>query len=1035
MQILFERRQRMLIELAAKSTESLTIEQACQQALAVLADHPADVPFASLYLLTDDGQQANLVDVAGIAQAAFSGPKQILFAQQGEMASGPLAQVNRTRQALLVEDLHPLLGDASLMVGEQPLQSAYVLPIPHPAQAHLAGLLVLGITPYRAFDDGHQDFFHLIANQITAALTNAQAHEEAQARAEHLAALDRAKTSFFSNISHEFRTPLTLLLGPLEDLLSDSPETRGLQTSVHERLSLAHRNAQRLLKLVNTLLDFSRIEAGRIQAVYVPTDLSALTRDLASVFRSAIEQAGLRLLVDCPPLSEAVYVDTDMWEKIVLNLLSNAFKFTFEGEVSVSLLQVGEQVELVVRDSGIGISQEELPHLFERFHRVQGAHARTHEGSGIGLALVSDLVRLHGGSIAVTSTEGQGSSFTVTIPTGLAHLPAEQVQRASPAQGTSRTRTAYVEEVLNWLPTAYRGEETVVGPPVRNDDIGHNGKEEEKLPLAHILLAEDNADMRDYLAFLLRNAGYTVEAVENGRAALASLQRRVPALLLSDVMMPELDGLQLLQQVRAEPRTQRLPVLLLSARAGEEAAIEGLALGTDDYVMKPFSARELLARVRANVELGRMREEAVRQAQQHSVRLQGLYESLLAVHSTLSPEQVLELLSMQARDLLGASYALTSFTSDEKWAQGLVSTSWEPTEQVAYAPALPPSKDAQRRQKLQRQLEPLRERYVHLLRQPTASPYWLEAPLLERDGTEIGLVQVTSTAEGAFSHEDRLVLLQLVQMTSIALENAHSFQQAQNALAKQKEQEAFTILLLSFLAQELYSPLSAYIRHLETTQHTLQRIQESDSGGLSERYPFSSREQIKERADNFQRIHHTLNALKEFALLQTGRLELNYADEDDLLKLARDVLKEQQYRGDMSSFVVHAEAERLPGSYDQARLKRVLTALFDYVTLCTPPGTLVIVRLRADVTHDALLISLEYEGSKRSKEEQTHLFDLHYWLQQEPSSQNLELALDLYLSSAIITLHGGQISLKQQITEQSNLCISLPRKWKERSTP
>lgn len=214
------------------------------------------------------------------------------------------------------------------------------------------------------------------------------------------------------------------MLGPIEDTLS---EKHGLSPEQRERTEILHRNALRLLKLVNTLLDFSRIEAGRVQAVYESTDLATLTTDLASSFRSVIEKAGMTLTVNCPPLNEKVYVDHEMWEKIVLNLLSNAFKYTFEGGITVTLQQHKTVAELIVTDTGVGIPTEELPHMFERFHRVRGTAGRTIEGTGIGLSLVQELVKLHGGTISVTSTYGRGSTFRVSIPLGTTHLPQDRI--------------------------------------------------------------------------------------------------------------------------------------------------------------------------------------------------------------------------------------------------------------------------------------------------------------------------------------------------------------------------------------------------------------------------------------------------------------------------------------------------------------------------------------------------------------------------------------------------------------------------------
>ena len=321
--------------------------------------------------------------------------------------------------------------------------SAILLPIAQRGQPRPSGVFVAGLNPYRKFDDEYRGFVSLLSDQIGSALANAVAYETERRRAEELAELDRAKTQFFSNVSHEFRTPLSLMLGPLEEVLSESRERLGPVR--HEQLVVAHRNALRLLKLVNTLLDFSRIEAGRLDAVYAPTDLCMFTQEISSVFRSAMEKAGLAFSVECEPIMEAVYVDRDMWEKIVLNLLSNAFKFTFEGSVVVRLRVAGNGVQLSVTDTGTGIPVEELPRVFERFHRVESSRGRTFEGTGIGLALVRELARLHGGKVDVTSSLGTGSTFTVTLPLGKDHLPADRIQAkpelrstAFPAKPTSK---------------------------------------------------------------------------------------------------------------------------------------------------------------------------------------------------------------------------------------------------------------------------------------------------------------------------------------------------------------------------------------------------------------------------------------------------------------------------------------------------------------------------------------------------------------------------------------------------------------------
>ena len=310
------------------------------------------------------------------------------------------------------------------------------------------GFLVAGIHPGRAFDDAYRQFVYRITEQITIGLASARAYEQERQRAEALAELDRAKTTFFSNVSHEFRTPLTLMLGPLDEVLPEASER--LSPEHHELLVAARRNGLKLLKLVNTLLDFSRIEAGRVQASYQPTDLATFTTEIASAFDSAMKNAGLRFSVQCLPIADPVYVDRDMWEKIVLNLLSNAFKFTFEGEVALKLKSVDGAVELQVRDTGVGIPEEHREQVFERFHRIESSQARTYEGTGIGLALVQELVKLHGGSVRVESEVGAGSTFTVTIPTGKEHLPAEHIQAAQSLASTTIRAEAYVDEAREW---------------------------------------------------------------------------------------------------------------------------------------------------------------------------------------------------------------------------------------------------------------------------------------------------------------------------------------------------------------------------------------------------------------------------------------------------------------------------------------------------------------------------------------------------------------------------------------------------------
>ncbi len=447
-----------------------------------------------------------------------------------------------------------------------------------------------------------------------------QSLREANAK---LGELDAAKTAFFSNVSHEFRTPLTLILGPLEAALLRSEGSLS-----RDEISAVHRNALRLLRLVNTLLDFSRIEVGGLQARFVPTDLAALTAGLVGAFQSLFEEAALRLLVRIEPLPEPVYVDPVQWEKIVLNLVSNAFKFTFAGEVEVALEWRGDHVELSVRDTGTGIPEQELQRVFERFHRVQGASGRSHEGSGIGLALVSELAQLHGGSARVTSVFGQGSTFLVTLPTGSAHLPQDRIDLERSSSTPSWALRGQVLEAQGWE------------PPPSSWPASSSAAEAESQPApartpGRILVAEDNSDMRGYVARLL-SEHWEVETAVDGQAALEAARRRKFDLILSDMMMPRMDGAALLSALRADPQLKTLPVILISARAGEEARLEGLETGADDYLVKPFGARELLTRVNTHLEMARVRRAAVEAASELATTRARLVEELEAKNRDLS---------------------------------------------------------------------------------------------------------------------------------------------------------------------------------------------------------------------------------------------------------------------------------------------------------------------------------------------------------------------------------------------------------------
>ena len=604
------RRLKTLAELSAKALLQKTTEAACASAAATLATNPDDVPFAVLYLTDAEGKHAHLEQTCRVEKGRDSITPLTIDLADGRRCLWPVADVIRSGQSQVVSVKN--VADLPLGAGQQRLSRAIVLPITSRGEEGTVGVLVAGVSPARRLDLEYRTFYELVAGQIATAIQNVRGAEEERKRLEALAEIDRAKTAFFSNVSHEFRTPLTLMLGPVEDLLAKSHA--GLSPAAKSQLELVNRNGSRLLRLVNTLLDFSPHRSWPNAG-----DLSA---DRPRCFHSRIgqrlpfgdgQERGLRLELECPKLQEPVFVDRGMWEKIVLNLISNAFKFTFEGGITVALAKAGNDVELQVRDTGVGIPTEHIPRLFDRFHRIENTRSRTHEGSGIGLALVSELVKLHGGAVSVVSSPGHGSTFGVRLPLGSAHLPPERIGSNRTLASTAVGSAPFVEEALRWLPdTEYRehSDESIPGqelipvpcPPLARAEGGPDAR-------PTILIADDNADMRQYLVRMLAER-YDVQAVPDGNAALASIAERQPELILSDVMMPNLDGFGLLHELRSDPKTRTIPIILLSARAGEEARVEGMEHGADDYLTKPFSARELLARVQTHLEMARLRKQA-----------------------------------------------------------------------------------------------------------------------------------------------------------------------------------------------------------------------------------------------------------------------------------------------------------------------------------------------------------------------------------------------------------------------------------------
>ncbi|ALM48180.1 hypothetical protein AMR72_04275 [Flavobacterium psychrophilum] len=584
--LLNARRSRTLSELAAKSLIEKTIEAAFASAVATLEKNKEDVPFALFYLLDGSGKKAALVQHAGIELETIS-----IFPAQFKISdSNSLSEVLKNGKPQIVS----LKENPNLITGQagKPVNNAIALLLTTTV-GKPAGVLVCGINPTRRLDSDYVAFYETVAAHISAAIQNVTAIENERKRLEELAKIDRSKTAFFSNISHEFRTPLTLMLGPLEELL----QRENLNEEDKETINTTHRNALRLLKLVNTLLDFSLMESGRLKAKFTPVNMAAVTENLAGNFRAIIEKAGLRLIVTASPLSEKVYLDNEMWEKIVFNLLSNAFKYTLQGSITVSITEESDKAVLKVADTGVGIPQNEIPNMFTRFHRIRNTTGRSFEGSGIGLSMIKELIQQHGGTISVESTEGIGSTFTVTIPFGKEHLAEDAITESS-----LDTNDMISGHFLREADAMVNGEKA---DNKKNLSVNNSNREK-------ILIVDDNMDMRKHLTSILEN-DYTIISATNGQEALDTIRQIKPSLIVSDVMMPVMDGIELLKEIKQDEDIAHIPVILLTARAGEESRIEGYETGADDYLVKPFSAKEILARIRSQIKITKARERASKQ--------------------------------------------------------------------------------------------------------------------------------------------------------------------------------------------------------------------------------------------------------------------------------------------------------------------------------------------------------------------------------------------------------------------------------------
>ncbi len=644
--VLGERRLRLLTSVAAELFHTRTVTQAVDAVVRVCDGTHPDLPFIAVYMGGDD-KQATL---AGASASVHDRLPQSLDAWLPEDAVLDAGQP-------LILDVRDRLESSAAELGNRGAHQALLLPMAVAQTGAGYGALLVGLNPDRPLDAQYRGFCRLLADQISAAFSSAGSFELERQRADALAQLDHAKTVFLTNVSHEFRTPLTLLLGPLEDAIRAERDP-----GQRERLETARRNAARLLRLVNSLLEFARAEAGRADPKPVRTDLGALTKQIAASFAELCQRAGIELALDCAPAPADV--DPQMWETIVLNLLSNAVKFTFSGSITVRVAcPDDETVEVTVTDTGTGIPAEDLEHLFERFYQARNSRARSMEGSGIGLSLVRSLVDLHGGSISLDSVVGRGTSVRVRLPSAQRlpepaaqqPVPGPEPESKSQSQSTSEAPersdalaavralspggTAYLAEAMQWLESAAQLAEPA--ELARADSTAPAHDREERRPL--VLIVDDNADMRRHLERVC-SARWDVALAGDGESALRAMRKRRPDVVVTDVMMPTLDGLGLVAAIRADPQLATLPVVMLSARAGVEAAGAGLAAGADDYLPKPFSSADLLNRIAARLDADARERDRRTREQAEARRATALAEFAAALSAAASVTQVVEAL-------------------------------------------------------------------------------------------------------------------------------------------------------------------------------------------------------------------------------------------------------------------------------------------------------------------------------------------------------------------------------------------------------
>lgn len=656
--VLAERRLTTLQVLGSRAAIAQSKEAFCQAALSTLEENDKDVPFALLYLSdvatnplvvsesVDTQQGTHVTDLSKhqfgakrlrldfkgsicVPHGHVAAPPTVevvvdtTMGFKGIRSNGfewPIEQAFHSRDSIRVTIPKELAEEFQTRGWGDVVTDAIVVPLSSEGDLAPLGVAILGLNTRRTFDADYSKWIDVLRSAMSSYLTGAIAREEEVRRSEHLAELDAAKTALFSNASHELRTPLTLISGPINDCVNEVQDPK-----IRAKLQMAGRNADRLARLVDSLMDFSRLEAGRLEGRYSPVFFGPYVEELATVFRPVIEKASLDFsIVYDPEETRTLFIDQDYMEKIIFNLIGNAFKYTLSGQISVEVIYNESDVSLIVSDTGVGIPPQDLDKIWNRFHRVE-ATSRSHEGTGIGLSLTKQFVHLHGGVISVkslypkTDSDPHGSVFTVTFPLGKDHLPAARVTDLTTLTKKPNYARGIVAEAARWKMsgdvTPSDSEESYASSDgQRSADFNFESSD-------LIILADDNPDMLDYIKNIFLRYCH-VKTATNGQAALELARKSPPQLIISDIMMPILDGFGLVNAIKQDQDLRNTPIILLSARAGDSNRAEGMLSGADDYLSKPFSSRELLARANFQMQLGKRKYEMEARFQERTKEVQ-----------------------------------------------------------------------------------------------------------------------------------------------------------------------------------------------------------------------------------------------------------------------------------------------------------------------------------------------------------------------------------------------------------------------------